>query len=100
MAKRTKYELFLSAKKRKYGAKFDPSHLDPRFIFAFNSGERIRILNRDGIAVTGTVAASEGCQPKFLLQRRARSKTSIYILGPNVSIVGVKGGRKYRLTVG
>jgi len=88
------YEYYLSTKKREWGEKFDPSGLDPRFIRYFRTGQRIRVKTC-GMILTGTVSATTGWKPAFLLMRRSNSLGSPWTLGPQDELIAVKQGRRY-----
>lgn len=89
-----KYEAYISRQKAKYNDKFSDSGLDSRFIEYYNSGQRIKVLAY-GEELTGTVGATTGWIPCFLLMRTSRSIGSMYTLGPNDKIIAVKRGRTY-----
>lgn len=64
----------------KWGDKLDTSQLDPRFISAYNSGERVRVEDY-GMVRTGTVGITTGWRPVFLLLFTWRSLGSWFTLG-------------------
>ena len=85
---------YLERGKRQWGSKFDASGLDRRFIKYYESGQRIKV-KAYGQEVTGTVGATTGWKPSFLLIRTARSMGSSYLLNPHSKIIAVQYGNKY-----
>lgn len=90
----SKYDDFIARKYHEFGDRFDQSDLDPRFVPYFNSGQRIRIQSL-GQIVTGTVGATSGWKPAFLLMRRSSDHGSSWLLGPRDEILARQIGRKY-----
>lgn len=90
----SKYDDFIARKYQAFGANFDQSDLDPRFIAYFNSGQRIRIRTC-GEVMTGTVGVTTGWKPSFLLVRRSNSVGSPWLLGPRDEILARQVGRTY-----
>jgi len=78
-----------------YGDRFSESDLAPRFRRYYESGERVRVRFSYGEA-TGTIGATTGWRPAFLLMRTARSIGSSYVLSERDTVVAVKHGRTYR----
>jgi hypothetical protein len=90
-----KYQQYIEKKSREYGQKFDASDLDERFIRFYHTGQRIKIRTRCGTILTGTVSATTGWRPCFLLMRTVRSIGSPWTLGSGDEILAVKHGTKY-----
>jgi hypothetical protein len=84
----------------RYGEAFSETGLDPRFVRWYESEERVRVryIAADGSytqATTGTIGATTGWRPAFLLMHSARSRGSSYVIGPRDTVVAVKRGRTY-----
>ncbi len=92
----THYEEYLERKQHEYGAKFDASDLDVRFASFYRTGTRIKVADLDGETHCGTVGATTGWKPAFLLMHNSRCIGSSTVLGPNYKIVAVKRGREYQ----
>jgi hypothetical protein len=90
----TRYDDYLTRKRREHGDRFDASALDPRFVPYFNNGQRIKVETL-GEELTGTVGVTTGWRPCFLLMRTTRSMGSPYTLGPSDTILAVRHGRTY-----
>lgn len=75
-----KYDDYFKRKQREFGMQFDASDLDPRFIPAFNSGERIRVKLWGEEIKTGTVGVTGGWRPSFLLMSRKSAIGSSILL--------------------
>lgn len=88
---------YVATLRQRHGERFSAAGLDNQFAPYF--GERgIRLkVEVWGSVVTGTVAASCGWQPVFLLMRTSRSVGSMWQLGADARIVGIKrrGERNY-----
>lgn len=91
----TRFEEYVAGRRAEHGERFSAAGLDNRFIRYFNSGERIKVRSKWGEEYTGTVGASTGWVPVFLLMRRSGAAGSSYILGDSYTIVAVQRGRKY-----
>jgi hypothetical protein len=78
---------YLERKRRQFGAQFDPSKLERRFIPYFESGERISVKFSWGEVIRGTVGVTGGWVPSFLLMRTRRSLGSELLLGRQEQIV-------------
>lgn len=78
------YDEYITRKWAEYGSAFDKSDLFERWIPAFNSGERIRVLFPWGDVKTGTVGVTAGRKPVFLLMNNRRSIGSSDILNAEV----------------
>jgi hypothetical protein len=90
-----KYDDYVSRRKREYGDRFSDAGLAPEFVRYFNSGERVKVRMGYGEEITGTIGATTGWTPCFLLMRRANSRGSSDTLGGNDHVVAVKRGREY-----
>lgn len=88
------YREYIAGKQREYGARFDASALDQRFVAYYRTGQRIKV-ETNGMVVTGTVGATTGWRPCFLLMRTKRSIGSPWTLGEHERIVAVQRGREY-----
>lgn len=78
----------------RFGARFNDRGLHAKFVPYYNSGERIRV--RIGSTVlTGTVAATAGWAPEFMLMRTTRSRGSSWLLSGGDEVLAVKRGGKY-----
>lgn len=94
----TKFEQYVHSKAVQYAGKFDGGKLYPQFIDAFNGGYRVEVefvSDKGEVYETkrGTIGATTGWVPCFLLMLTKRSIGSIYTLGKNdriKSIVAVK----------
>lgn len=88
------YENYIKRQQVKYGAKFDTSELDQRFVEYFNNRRRIKV-DTYGMTLTGTIGVTSGWRPAFLLMRTSRSTGSSWLMSPRVKIIAVQYGRKY-----
>lgn len=87
---------YLARCRARHGDKFDPSELVPRFAAFLGTGQRIRVANtRYDYVRTGTVGATGGWRPAFLLMHRSSDVGSSDILGPDDVITHVQYGRRY-----
>lgn len=82
--------------RQRHGDRFSESDLAPGFRRYYDSGERVRVRFDYGEELTGTIAATTGWRPAFLLMRTARSIGSIYTLSERDTVVAVRHGRTYR----
>lgn len=85
---------FLAWKRAEYGARFDDSGLDRRFVTLYESGRRCKVATL-GTTVTGTIGITAGWRPCFLLMRTSRSIGSSYLLDSSAVLVGLKSRRGY-----
>jgi len=92
----TKYQAFIERQREKYGDKFSEAGLRPQFIPFYNSGQRVRVRLDESLELTGTIGATGGWRPCFLLMRTSRSLGSPWILERDETVTAVKRGRKYR----
>ena len=104
MTASTKYDQYIERQRRTYGEKFSPGGLDPRFVPYYNSGDRVRVRTvykgtngrPDEVHErTGTIGATSGWGPVFLLMRQRRSVGSSDTLGTRDQIIAVQRGRVY-----
>ena len=89
------YTDYLHRKQAEFGAKFDPSNLDERFVPYFESGERIKV-SIGNFALTGTIGVTTGWRPAFLLLRTSRAMGSPWLLGKQNKVLAVKRGQYYQ----
>lgn len=68
---KTRYEVFIGAKRRMYVDRFDESGLAPQFIEHYNTGYRIEVTttypNGETYVRRGRVGVTTGWRPAFLL---------------------------------
>jgi hypothetical protein len=93
------YSEFVWRKKREYGDRFSAADLDQRFVPFFESGARIRIAEGSE-EVTGTIGATTGPKPAFLLMRRSSDMDSEIVLGPRTKILAVQRNGRYVRYIG
>jgi len=86
------YLTWFNNKAEVYGDKWDGSDLAPKFIKAFNTGERIRVKVY-GEVKTGTVGVTSGWKPVFLLMHNKRCTGSSTLLTHDVTFTTEKVGR-------
>lgn len=92
---RRSYQEFLSRKRSEYGAQFDSSELDPRFVPYYENGKRIWV-NDFGHVTSGTVGVTTGWRPVFLLISSSRAMGSSTTLTKKTKILGEVGVYKPR----
>jgi hypothetical protein len=85
---------YLKRKRYEHGLKFDSSDLDSRFEEFYHTGQRIKV-EAYGETQFGTVGATTGWKPSFLLIHNSRCLGSSTLLGPDYKILAVKRGREY-----
>jgi hypothetical protein len=78
---------YLGRMRREHGAKFSASALDRRFVPYFESGERISVKFYGTEVKRGTVGATGGWQPVFLLMLRSSDIGSSWTIGRDAQIV-------------
>ena len=86
------YEAYIASKRYEYGTQFDASDLDTRFARYYHTGTRIKV-ETCGMVLTGTVGATTGWRPCFLLMRTKRSMGSPWTLGSRDRIIAVQNSR-------
>ena len=95
------YDEYLAKKRRQYGSKFDASKLAFRFVPFFESGQRIKVEIRSRITGEvfdtkfGTVGATTGPRPTFLLMHNVLSVGSSELLSEHDRVIAVKVGSRY-----
>lgn len=85
----SEFSNFLKRKHAQFEDQFDSSDLDSRFIEFFKTNTRLKIQTC-GMIITGTVGVTTGWKPCFLLMRTKRSIGSVWTLGKNDRIIGIK----------
>lgn len=95
---RRSFQEYLARKRTEYGAKFDPSDLDPRFIPYYENGKRIWVdeFSIGESAKSGTVGVTTGWKPTFLLISSSRAMGSSTLLTKKTKILGEVGLYKPR----
>jgi hypothetical protein len=88
------YEMYCGRQRAKFGKRFEETGLAKKFVRYFNSRERIKV-DYYGEVMTGTVAATTGWIPCFLLMRTSRAIGSGVTLNAETKILAVKRGRAY-----
>jgi hypothetical protein len=83
---RRTYNQYTANKRAEYGDKFDPSDLNPAFIPALESGQRIEVKIYGEIK-RGTVGVTTGWKPSFLLMLRSNSRGSSYLLDGDAELI-------------
>lgn len=90
----TRFDQYVARKRAEHGDKFDDSSLVAKFRPFYHSGQRIRVANGDYVR-TGTVGATSGWKPAFLLMHRSTDHGSSDVLGERDVITHVQRGRAY-----
>jgi hypothetical protein len=85
---------YLSRQRARYGEQFDDSSLSRKFARYFNSGQRIEVLFSYGEVKRGTVSATTGWRPSFMLMLTKRSIGSSWLLSDRDSVIAVIAGGK------
>ena len=83
----SRYESYVNRGKAQWGSKFTASELAKNFIPAYNSQERIRVKFHTGEVLSGTVGATTGWRPSFMLMLRSNSLGSSWLLTSKDKIV-------------
>jgi hypothetical protein len=89
------YSEYTERKRREYGERFDASDLAPAFVPYFENGARVKVRFGYGEEAFGTVGATTGWKPVFLLMHNARAIGSSRTLSAADRVVAVKRGRGY-----
>lgn len=84
------FEGYLKRKEREHGDRFDARSLAPQFIPFYGTGRRVKVRFSYGEEVTGTIGATTGWRPSFLLVRRSSDRGSSWTLGPDDQIIAVQ----------
>lgn len=86
----------------RHGERFDTSELAPQFVAYYHTGQRIKVRSVYGsgpdaeiVERTGTVGASTGWRPAFLLIHRSSDTGSWDVLKASDEIIAVQQGRAY-----
>lgn len=77
-----------------HGDKFGAGALSKKFIPYYNSGESIKVRTYMGIRC-GTVGATTGWRPVFMIMARRTSTGSSYLVDDQSEILAVKRNGKY-----
>jgi len=100
----SKYQEYVDRKRAEFGDRFDPSNLHPQFRRHFDSGVRIQVTrtydNGETWTRTGTVGATTGWRPSFLLVHRSSDTGSSDLLGPDDKVTAVQVRHGKYLPVG
>lgn len=78
--------IYVMRAKEEHGDKFDASDLNPDFITAYESGERIKV-DFGHEQKKGTIGVTTGWKPCFLLMLTKRSIGSSYTIGKTDKII-------------
>lgn len=89
------FDQYLAQKRDEYGDAFDASDLAPAFRAYFGTRIRVKVLTSYGEEITGTVSATTGHRPAFLLMRRRNSVGSSDLLSVRDRVIAVQYGHKY-----
>lgn len=84
--KLAKYDDFIARKNVEYGDKFSAGLLAPKFVAAFNHGERITV-DIGGERKRGRVSVTTGWLPVFILILRKSDHGSMWTLSDKDTIV-------------
>lgn len=95
------YENYIQRCKAKHGDKFSAEDLNPAFVAAYNSKKRITVafVSTTGEIYDvqrGTVGATTGWKPCFLLMRRSTDHGSSYTIGRFDKIVPAEEYTKFK----
>ena len=89
------YAEYVARAQRKYGERFSDAELARKFVPFFESGARIKVRLRWGEEMTGTIGATTGWRPCFLLMRRSDSIGSPWTLSEADEIIAVQRNGRY-----
>ena len=95
----TKMECYLQRGRAKHGDRFDPAGLAPAFTGYFNTGQRIEVTFGYGEVKRGTVAATSGWRPSFMLMLTRRAIGSSWLLSDKDNPTAVITARGKRLAL-
>ena len=95
------YEQYVASGRAKHGDKFSDAGLSKQFISAFNSGERVTVKFRNDKGEVyevkrGTIGATTGWKPCFLLMLTSRAYGSSYTLSDKDALGTMNDWREYR----
>lgn len=82
--------------KEQYGEKYSSDALARKFVPYYENQQRIKVMFPDGSTACGTVGATTGWIPCFLLIKRSTDLGSSTILSEVDRIVAVQVNGKYR----
>jgi hypothetical protein len=85
----TRLESYLQRCRDRWGDKFDASGLAHSFAGHYNTGDRIEVQFEYGEVKRGTVAATTGWRPSFMLMLTKRSSGSIWLLSDRDKVLKV-----------
>jgi len=85
----TRFGQYVFRRRREHGERFNLDSLAEKWIEHFNSGSRIEVRFSCGTVKRGTVAATTGWVPSFLLIRTSRSLGSSWLLGEHDELVKI-----------
>jgi hypothetical protein len=77
---------YVERKKKEYGDKFNQDDLNPDFIKAYESQQRIKVNFGYGVK-TGKIGLTTGFRPSFLLILRSDSRGSIWVIDKTSKII-------------
>lgn len=80
------FQDYVCRKKKEYGAKFKQDDLNPDFIKAYDSQQRVKV-DFGGIVKTGRIGITTGWRPCFLLMLRRDVKGSSWLIGDEAKII-------------
>lgn len=92
----SQYAAKIKRGKAEHGDKFCADALAKQFIPYYENGVRIKVQFSDGRIESGTVAATTGWIPCFLLKHRKTNLGSSTVLGDKDKIIAVQIKGKYR----
>lgn len=96
---RRSYADLVDRGRAQHGARFSEASLEPSFVRWYESGDRVRVRHTypsgSITEATGTIGATTGWRPAFLLMHSTRSRGSSYVIGPNDAVIAVRRGRHY-----
>lgn len=85
------FDDYCRRKQAEHGDKFDASGLAAQFIPYYHTDTKLRILSRGGTERTGTIGATTGYRPCFLLMTAANKVSSPWTLGDSDVITAING---------
>lgn len=96
MSRQRSFAEYEDRRRAEHGTKYDGSRLNPALVRYFESGERVRVDMGRGVTLTGTIGATTGWRPCFLLMRTSRAIGSPWTLEHGETVTAVKVGRRYQ----
>jgi len=85
----TRFGQYVLRRRREHGERFNLDSLAEKWIEHFNSGSRIEVRFSCGTVKRGTVSATTGWVPSFLLILTQRSSGSSWLLGEDDELVKI-----------